>query len=241
MKYAFPLLCVLLLTLCSCKRKVVSGEGNMVTGERTVSPSFDGITIEDALSATVSVSPGAPVSVRISGYENLLPLIKTEVKGNELRVYVSETYDLENDDSLHISITVPRLKRIASSGASHIDIPATLRTDELEVKASGASEIMLSDVQVARLKAEVSGASLLTLGAGSISKLEASVSGSSKLAACGVQAADARLDVSGASGANVNAIQTLQAEASGASVVTYKGTPQVKSETSGAGSVSRAE
>lgn len=241
MKYTLALFCLLSLSLFSCRQKLLVGEGNTGTQNRAATSAFDRIEISNALSATVTLNPAAPANISITGYENLLPHIKTEIRDKKLRIFVEEIYRLENSGDLRIEVTLPQLKKLAAQGASKIEVPAALRIDQLEVEASGASEIILAHVQIAHLKAEVSGASTLTLNSGSVSRLDAELSGSSELNAFGAQAANATLDVSGASTANATVLQTLQAEASGASSVHYKGSPQVKAQTSGAGSVNRAD
>lgn len=241
MKSYLSLLCALSLTLFACKQNVVTGEGNSGAETRDITAAFNAVEVSNALYAVVTMDPAAPASVTIRGYENLLPHIKTEVKNKELKISVAETYRLENTGDLRIEITLPQLTELEASGASKLEVPAAIRADQLKVDASGASEIILADAQVAHLKAEASGASLLILKSGSVSKLETDISGSSKLDAFGAQVADAKISASGASKADVNVIQTLQADASGASVINYKGSPQVKSQASGAGSVSRAE
>lgn len=241
MRYKLLLFCLLSISLFSCKQNVVTGEGSVGTQTRDIVKNFEGIEVNNALLVTVMVNPAAPVSVSITGYENLLPHIKTEVSGKNLKIYVAETYRLENTGDLNITVTVPQLKSLDASGASKIVVPEAVRADQLSAGISGASEISLASVQISHLKADVSGASLLLISSGSISKLEADLSGSSKMDAFGVQAADANVAASGASKANVMVMQTLQADASGASSINYKGSPQVKSQASGAGSVNRAD
>ena len=88
------------------------------------------------------------------------------------------------------------------------------------------------------MQAEISGASELTL-IGDGEDLEAELSGASELDAFNFNADDADIKVSGASTAKVYVKNELEADASGASKIRYRGDARVSSDSKGLSSVKR--
>ena len=104
-------------------------------------------------------------------------------------------------------------------------------TDDLTINASGASEIEIGSVELDELFLDASGASQVSIE-GTAGHLRADASGASNIALFGVEADEAEVDVSGASEAELTVLGRLEARASGASSVRYRGDPTVSSATS---------
>ena len=99
----------------------------------------------------------------------------------------------------------------------------------------------LDGVKNSSLAVEGSGAAQVKIS-GETSKLTLDISGASRTDAGDLRAATVSVDSSGASQAEVNVSEALTVDASGASHVTYSGTPAtVHKETSGASGVSQAK
>jgi hypothetical protein len=99
--------------------------------------------------------------------------------------------------------------------------------------------VTLDNVKNSSLAVDSSGASKIKI-AGETAKFSAETSGASKIDADGLRAVDALIDGSGASHVDINVSGELNADLSGASKVTYSGSPTaVHKKTSGAGSVSQ--
>jgi hypothetical protein len=97
------------------------------------------------------------------------------------------------------------------------------------------------DIKSPVVGVEITGASTATL-TGETRELKVNGSGASKAKCFGLPAENAHVKLSGASGAEVFASVKLDANASGASHVKYKGNPaEVGQSVSGAASVKKAE
>ena len=88
------------------------------------------------------------------------------------------------------------------------------------------------DVEVSELYFSLSGASQLRLN-GKGQKMNGIISGSSLLSAFSYPSAQVVLIVSGASSGKVSVAQQLEVNASGASLVLYRGNPQLEVEVTG--------
>lgn len=189
------------------------GSGNRVTQKRDV-PGF--LTIEVSGAYEVEIVCQKERSLEITGDDNILPLVTTEVKGNALHIGSSKSYNINR--AITIKIGVPDLEAISSSGANKVSISA-IKNAEMEVDSSGASKLTL---------------------AGETKKLKIDTSGASNIEAKELFAEKVDVDSSGAGYVSVYATAQLDASASGASRIDYYGNPAtVNPEVSGGSSVNK--
>jgi hypothetical protein len=177
----------------------IKGSGTLQTEKRNVG-NFTGLAAGGAFD--IEVVCQKDVSVQLTGDDNLLQHVTTEVRNGVLHV--------ENTRNLNFS-KQPRLK---------ISVP-----DLQDMDLSGACETRVSDVKAKDFKVNLSGASHLR-ATGQVTALDANISGASNFDAKDLPAVRANVIASGASKAKLNASDTLQADASGASTINYFGTPK---------------
>lgn len=189
------------------------GSGNVATETREIKD-FKSIEVSGVFS--VEVVAQKDFSVQVEADDNLLQYIKTEVHNGVLEI--STTKRIKSKNGMKIRITAPNMER---------------------VEASGAAKIVVSDLKNAGFNLDTSGASKVEL-AGETDKLVIEVSGASKIDAENLKARAASIDSSGASKINVFATESVRADASGASRITYSGgATDVVKNTSGASRVSQ--
>ena len=191
----------------------VQGSGKVATEQRNVSD-FSKVDVGGVFQ--VEIIAGKEYSVEVQADDNLLPLIKTEVRGGTLQISSEKRFSTRND--IKVRITAPNIEGIEASGASKVNASA-IKSESLDVDTSGASKVSV---------------------AGEARQLNIQVSGASNIDATNLNAVDADVDASGASKVSVNATGNLKAEASGASSVNYSGNPaNVEKRTSGASRVNQ--
>jgi hypothetical protein len=211
------------------------GSGVLVTRRIQVPAGIERLEIGDAFRATIRVGTAAP-SGRITMDDNLLDRLHVEVDGDTLAIDIEGSV---RSATLRADIGVIRLRQVDVSGATSAAVDGPV-TDDLRVGASGASEVEIGSVELDELFLDVSGASRVSID-GTVGDIRADVSGASNIALFGLEADEAHVDVSGASEAELTVSDRLEAEASGASSVRYRGEPdRVISDESGASSVEPA-
>ena len=189
----------------------VRGSGTMATERRELS-GFHGIEAGGAF--TIEVVAQKDFAVEVEADDNLLPLVRTEVRRGIL--HVSSEKGLKTQNPIYIRIAAPDIDKLEISGAATADI-SNIQNAGLDLDSSGASKIRLS---------------------GQTSKLIVDVSGATKIDAEGLVSENATVEASGACTVNVYVTGTLRAEASGASKITYTGSPRdVSKKSSGASSI----
>lgn len=218
MKISILLILALTVAGCSHMRGLshdVVGSGVIKTEKRPVT-SFTSIEASGAFD--IEVACQKEPSLEIEGDDNLLPLIKTEVSGNTLKIKPEKSFSVKK--SIRIRITVANIDDISSSGATSFHV-TEVKNEKMTIEASGASSFDMSGETVA---------------------LDMELSGASKVEAERLKAARVKITLSGAGKANVFASEELDANVSGAGNVTYAGEPKkVYKKVSGVGTVSKKD
>ena len=189
MKKIIIFLILLLIALfVGCKGTGVKGTGNVVDEKRSINE-FDEVSISGAYNVDVYV--GDEPSIEISGEDNLLQYIVTEVDGRELSIYNDRS--ISPRKRIVIKLHTPSLKYISTSGASNIYAEA-IYSDNFEINLSGAGSIELN---------------------GDVESFEANLSGAGSLGARDLIAKYVEVNISGASSADIFASEKLEASVSG--------------------------
>jgi hypothetical protein len=211
------------------------GDGNVLKETRQVS-SFNGIDVSGAFE--IIIKQGGAEEVTVESDANLLPLIRTEVVGNTLRIETRKP--VYNSTVMKVYITVKDLKMIDVSGAVDIRTDGRLVVPELSIDASGASDSKM-ELEVRKLELDCSGASKMAFS-GSATDVEMDLSGASEIHGYDLLAESYNIEISGAGNARINVSKRIRAEISGAGSVKYKGSPtEVDQSVSGAGSIKKVE
>lgn len=195
---------IILVAFCaSCKMPAVTpnipSSGKEKTENRSVT-GFKKVRAENAIALEISVQKGYSVAVKAD--DDLLPIIRTEVEGDTLVVNLKENRTIRS--RITVTIAMPELTDIDLLGATSATVDG-VKTDSLEVNATGASQIKLT---------------------GEVKSLDVKALGASTVDAGDLKADKASVHSVGASNITVNAVNELKAEAVGASSVTYIGDPK---------------
>jgi Putative auto-transporter adhesin, head GIN domain len=200
-----------------------------------------GVTrLDVAYGFDVRVSLGQPEAVTVTYDDNLADLLDVRVDGRTLRIQLQPNSDIDNRPTLRAEVTMSRLEELRSAGASTVTVASKLPGASLRLLVSGSSRVAAADLAVDQAEATVSGSSRLEL-TGTANALSAQGSGASNLELADLHLRDLDIKLSGASRGSVNVTGTIAAQVSGASKLTYAGTPQfTKRDTSGGSSIQAA-
>jgi hypothetical protein len=189
----------------------IKGSGVPASESRNVD-GFKGVDVGGIFH--VEIAAGKEFEVGIDADDNLLQFIKTEVKGDVLRI--SATERLKSSNPIRVRISAPDIESVEASGASKVSLTGVNNT-ALSIDTSGASKIDLS---------------------GETRALTIDVSGASGIDAASLKAENANVDASGASHVSLFVSHRLVSEASGASKISYLGNPvTVEKNSSGAAKI----
>lgn len=187
----------------------VKGSGAAKSEVRPIAGAFDAIDIGGAFDAEITV--GSEPRVELSGDDNLLPLITTELDGHTLRI--GSKQNLRPSLKLIARITAPQLTAVDVSGSADVKVHGA-RGDRLALHISGSGDLR---------------------GDGAVHELAVEVSGSGDLELASLTAERAHVRISGSGEADVAVSQNLDVDISGSGTVRYHGDPAIKKSISGAG------
>lgn len=222
---AYGLLILLPIWLTSC---YTEDPGPMQEAEKIFHVTdFDKVELGDAFRITIEQSEFFEVWAH--GDQRNLNDLEVFTQGNTLIARYKNNRDRRY--ATKINIKMPVLQSAVLSGATDSRISGFEGLEKFDLYLSGASHCQLKVVS-RRVNVTLSGASYLNLG-GDGESLKAKLSGASVLKAFNFPVLECNLNVTGASEANVTVNEKLDVEATGASVVLYRGNPVVNSNTSG--------
>ncbi len=205
---------------------------------RTVSGTFTAIKVSGGIDLYLSQSSEQAVAVSASD-DKYKAGIKTVIENGTLRIYYDGDKSLSlRNRKMRAYVSFKTLEKLEASGASDVHVAGELATDALEMQLSGASDFK-GKVKVSSLKLELSGASDVSIeGIATVLTIESS--GASDVKGYDLITDICTAKVSGASDVNITVNKELNAHASGASEVYYKGDGVIKEiHSSGASSVAK--
>lgn len=189
----------------------VKGSGVMKNEKRSLAP-FS--TLEVKCHGTIQVRFQEQNNLEITGDDNIVPLITTEVKNDTLYIQASKEYDLK--EKLRITVSVPNLKRFVFAGAGEAEL-TNVKNERVEIVMNGAGSLTASG--------ETKEADITLAGAGSVD-------------AKNLHALNAKVHSTGVGQVDIYATEKLDARASGVGEINYYGRPKtVNREAKGIGGI----
>jgi hypothetical protein len=212
----------------------VSGNGNIVTEERHVS-GFNGLSVSTGID--VYIAPGDEETLKVVTDENLLEVLKTEVRGNTLKIYFAES--VCGTKSSKVYVRYSDIGSISVSSAGNLKGDGILVTDELNIELSSAGNLELN-VEAEKIYVDISSSGKAFLS-GRTEYLEAGLSSAGHLNAFELEAETGDVSVSSAGNAKVFITGEASFESSSAGNIIYRGDPEIrKKSSSSAGSIRKS-
>lgn len=184
---------------------------------------FNSIEVSGTVSLYLSQGPEQGVAIS-AGDAKYNSKIKTEVKDGSLRITVDggvwNGFNWTNR-KLKAYVTATDLNRLDISGASYVSISGAIKSDELKMDVSGASEVK-GIINASNLNLDISGASVARLS-GTAKNALIEASGACKVNSYDLSIESCKASSSGASNIRVTVTNELNADASGGSNIYYKG------------------
>jgi len=236
MKKLIILFGILTTVFSACAQEDILVDAN--AEQRTLSASFHAIKISGGMDLYLSQSDKESIAVSASE-DRFRSGIKTVVENGVLRIY----YDGEKSWSsknkkLRVYLSFRELDKLEASGATDIRVSGTITVPTLDMVLSGACDFK-GAVKLDKLKMDLSGASDVKIS-GTAADVKIESSGASDVKGFDLSADFCSAKASGASDINITVNKEINAYASGASDIYFKGAGLIRDiKTSGASNVSR--
>ena len=207
---------------------------------RTISGSFNEIKVSGGIN--IYLTQGNEEAIAVSANkEKYKQNIKTEVKGNTLHIFYDEPGGFQislGNKEMKVYVSFKSLQKIKASGASDIHVMGQVDVPSLNIELSGASDFH-GAVKTTSLSVETEGASDIKIS-GTAQNASIDASGASDVKGYDLAVEVCKIKASGASNIAITVNQELNARATGASNIQYKGAAVIKEmNSSGASSINK--
>lgn len=210
------------------------------TEQRAVSP-FNKVDLRGI--GRLIVSRDQEQSVTVTGAENVLPRLRTEVRDGvlniSLRWWPGILFHLAELRTIEVQIAVKELSGLKVSGAGFVESREKIEVQELDLRLTGAGEIRL-ELQGQRIETRLAGAGRIVLW-GQVDEQNIRLSGAGSIQAENLVAGVVQVRSTGAGECRVHATESLDVRLSGAGTIRYRGNPRLQSRISGVGTLSAFE
>lgn len=232
----------------------VKGSGKVKKDDSRQVGDFTKIHVATGIDGFVKI--GNENKVVLEADDNVLELIKTEVKNGELKVWLDK--NVKKTTKLVAHITVKQIEGLKASSGADLEVEGTIKGDKLSAKVSSGADMVFSadvnefdgisssgaDMEIGKLVAKkanikTSSGSDIEVGDGEVEDLNVNSSSSGDFDAYGLTVQHCNAKVSSGADINIHAVQSLNANASSGGEVSYKGEPKVQKKKSSGGSVSK--
>ena len=186
------------------------GSGVSVTDHREVAPFA---RVELAGANTVVIHVGAPLSVAVTGDDNLVGRVTTVVRAG--RLVIDNTGSFTTKAPMRVAVSVPSLDG---------------------VELGGAGTVTVDGVTSADFSAELAGDGTLVVS-GTVQRVTAVLAGAGTLDLHDLLATDGTAQLQGTGTIRVHATSTLDATLTGTGTILYRGDPTVTMRNTGTGTV----
>lgn len=195
----------------------VVGNGQLSHETRQVG-NLPALDVNGALQVDVRVG-GAP-SLEVEADSNLLPMIRSEVSGGTLRIWVEG--NVRSNNNIRVSYTVPQLSQLRANGSGRVTV-SELNGAPLMVNKNGSGMMQLSG-RVGSIDAQVNGSGQLNATALQTGNVNADMNGSGRMNLGAVQGDVLNVNVHGSGGFQANgAAQRVNAHVHGSGGVNLSG------------------
>jgi Putative auto-transporter adhesin, head GIN domain len=205
------------------------GKGELVTVQRTVS---DYTRISSAVGAQIEWQAGETWALDISAQQNILDLLKTEVKDNTLKIYFDES--VNNYKDITIRITSPSLEGVAIAGSGDFIAKSLMQAEKISFDIGGAGSVKVPQLKAGSVDCDIAGSGDVDLG-GEAQDMSVSIAGSGTATTKSLSVNMLNAEIAGSGDIYCTVKDKLKVSIAGSGSVHYSGEPSVESHIAGSG------
>jgi len=210
--------------------ELVTGSGNVITENRPVS-GINRVRLE--IPANLDIQQGSAETLTVTGDDNLLPLLTSDVSGGELVIKFKPFTSARPTQPIEVKLTVKNLDELSNSSSGKVSVQS-LTTGDFHLSLSSSGNVKIEGIQAEQITAELSSSGEI-LVAGTARQLDLSLSSSGNFQGEDLQVQDANVRLSSSGNATVWVLENLDVNISSSGNVTYYGDPRVSENTSSSG------
>lgn len=202
-------------------------ESGVQTTQNRTTKTYDAINAGGSFK--VVLVAGTEGTITITGDENIITHIVTEVKNNELHIYFEKNLSITYRSQIIVTVPVEAISGITFAGSGDVVSKTTLNATNFNVKLSGSGDVDIA-VNATKVSATLAGSGDINIS-GKTTELEAKVVGSGDIDCGKLVSENATVTVSGSGDLKVNCTNNLTAAVAGSGTIKYKNKPATMNKT----------
>ncbi len=206
------------------------GNGNVVTDTRAISDEFTRVSASEGL--IVYVTQADDFAIEVEGDDNIIDLIRTDIKNGKLRIHAEENI---GNATKNIYVSLPKITELHASSGSHLETKNAVKSNELTIDGSSGA-ILEVDVVAQELDIDASSGANLDV-AGTADNANVDVSSGGNINAKDLETKTCTAEASSGGNVKIQVSKSLMADASSGGNISYSGDPNVEKKKSVSGSV----
>lgn len=235
MKKIFIPIITIINIFCFSSCEKITGEGPVETEERAYN-NFSGLYA--AIPGTIYYTKSNNFKVQLKAQRNILDIIKTSVRGNELKLDYRSNTIVGKHNTIEIHVSAPSLESLHLDCSGTVRVTGNIISQNLHSQVSSSGSLIIDSVQITDvLRATVSGSGKINILSGQTASENITISGSGNANVSAVKALNTIARINGSGYTKVYPIQTLNAFISGSGDIYYLGNPIISSHISGSGKI----
>jgi len=223
-----------LITSCSVDIfNRVDGNRHVVTENRKLNDDFTAVKVSSGIDLYITQGNIADLSVEAD--ENLLDIIKTEVKDGQLRIYSEKNIWRAKARKVHL--TVKTINELKATSGSDVYSENIIKTSHFKVSVASGADARIK-VIADRVESSASSGADLRIS-GKTTNHTSNASSGSSIYAYRLKSEETTVKVNSGADINIHASKSINAKANSGGDIDYRGNPKnVYKKTSSGGSVS---
>lgn len=215
MKKALSIGTFAIISLASCSKYKIKGEGSVISETRYLS-AISSVNLNG--SEDLEIIPSSENKIIVTGYQNLVPEFETNVSGSTLNLEFDDKFFNVRNNNIKLTLYTTNMSRLDINGSGNATIKDSLKSDNLYISVNGSGNVYAY--------------------ANYMENITVSVNGSGNINARQATGQNVNARISGSGNIEISVLEKLDAKISGSGEINYWGNPSVvNADISGSGKI----
>tara|TARA_R110002049_G_scaffold15667_2_gene63904 strand:- start:3633 stop:4352 length:720 start_codon:yes stop_codon:yes gene_type:complete len=211
------------ILLLSCEKDTITASEEITTKDFEFS-GFTSLEVNDNFKVYLNFSD-TEQKLRIQANDNLHEYILVNKESNKLTVKLDNVRRIKGKETLNVFITAKKIDNFTIKGNAKLVLEDSMETDNLKINLTGNSSIS-GPLDLQSLDLNATGNCMIDFS-GSVKTMDVKLSGNSEISDYDLIVDLLKIDLSGNSNAFLTVSNSISIDASGNSVLSYKGNANI--------------
>ncbi|MCK0147109.1 DUF2807 domain-containing protein [Arenibacter sp. F26102] len=207
------------ILLWSCEKDTITASSEITTKDFEFS-GYTSLEVNDNFKVYIDFSE-TEEKLRVQANDNLHEYVIVNKESNKLTVKLDNDLSIKGKETLNVFITTKKINNFTIKGNTKLVLENLLETDNLKIHLTGNTFIS-GPLEVESLDVDATGNCMVDFS-GSVKTMDVELKGNSEISDYDLSIETLKIDLSGNSNAYLTVNNSISVDASGNSVLSYKG------------------